>query len=59
MFWNLISNPYADDGFGNADVLTDIGQIMTFLDLYDDHDLTSFIWLADYFMEKARDQTKA
>lgn len=51
MHWQLIANPFADDGFGNP-VLTDLGQVMAFLDLYDDHDLAGFIWLADYFMEQ-------
>lgn len=55
MHWQLIANPFADDGFGNQDVLTDVEKIIAFLDIYDDHDLASFIWLADYFMEKTCD----
>ena len=54
MHWQLIANPFADDGFGNQDVLTDIEQIVAFMDLYNDYDLVSFIWLADYFMEVSR-----
>lgn len=52
MHWQLIADPYADDGFGNKNVLTDIEQVITFMDIYDDYELASFIWLADYFMEK-------